>query len=70
MWSDTREDEEYLANELDHHVSLGVRLSEDSGEGPVQLYTQQWMLGLCFFTGVPTYDVVFPWPQVMTKECS
>jgi len=70
LWSDAREDEEYLANELDHHVSLGVRLSEASGEGPVQLYTQQWVLGLCFFTGVPTYDVVFPWPQVMTKERS
>ncbi|KAJ4128092.1 hypothetical protein NW768_008376 [Fusarium equiseti] len=70
LWSDTHGDEEYLANELDHHVSLGVRVSEDSHEAPVWLYTQEWILGLCFFTDVPTYDVVFPWPQVMMKERS
>ncbi|RGP71979.1 hypothetical protein FSPOR_3094 [Fusarium sporotrichioides] len=67
LWSDGYVDEEYLANELDHHVSLGVRLSNDNSQEPLQLYTQQWVLGLCFFTNVPTYDVVFPWPQVLMK---
>ncbi|CEI61402.1 hypothetical protein FVEN_g5885 [Fusarium venenatum] len=70
LWSDSQVDEEYLANELDHHVSLGVRLSDDSSRDPLQLYTQEWVLGLCFFTGVPTYDVVFPWPQVLVKTGS
>ncbi|KAM0351336.1 hypothetical protein ACHAO7_008821 [Fusarium culmorum] len=64
LWSDEDVDEEYLANELDHHVSIGVRLSDDRSQECLQLYTQEWVLGLCFFTGVPTSDVVFPWPQL------
>ncbi|UZP38206.1 hypothetical protein NXS19_006022 [Fusarium pseudograminearum] len=64
LWSDEDVDEEYLANELDHHVSIGVRLSDDRSQESLQLYTQEWVLGLCFFTGVPTSDVVFPWPQL------
>lgn len=64
LWSDEDVDEEYLANELDHHVSIRVRLSDDHSQESLQLYTQGWVLGLCFFTGVPTSDVVFPWPQL------
>ncbi|OBS24252.1 hypothetical protein FPOA_04798 [Fusarium poae] len=67
LWSDSQVDEEYLANELDHHVSLGVRLSDDSDRQPLQLYTQEWVLGLCFFTAVSTYDVVFPWPRALVQ---
>jgi hypothetical protein len=70
LWSDDRVDEEYLANELGHHVSLGVRLSDDKCEEPLQLYTQEWVLGLCFFTSVPAYDAVFPWPHILTKQGS
>ncbi|KAL4731203.1 hypothetical protein ACLX1H_000165 [Fusarium chlamydosporum] len=68
--SDTHLDEEYLPNELDHHVSLGVRLSGDSSHEPMQLYTQEWVLGLCFFTGAAVYHVVFPWPDILIKDSS
>ncbi|CAG2014421.1 unnamed protein product [Fusarium graminearum] len=68
LWSDEDVDEEYLANELDHHVSIGVRLSDDRSQESLQLYTQEWVLGLCFFTGVPTSDVVFPWPQLKMMQ--
>ncbi|KAF4973088.1 hypothetical protein FSARC_519 [Fusarium sarcochroum] len=67
LWSDNHTDEEYLGNDLDHHVSLGVRLSNDDYEGPVQVYTGEWVLGLCFFEGAATYDVVFPWPQALVQ---
>ncbi|RGP76857.1 hypothetical protein FLONG3_4940 [Fusarium longipes] len=68
LWSDDSVDEEYLANELDHHVSLGVRLSDSKYGELLQLYTQEWVLGLCFFQGVPAYDVVFPWPYTLTEK--
>ncbi|KAF5549334.1 hypothetical protein FMEXI_4321 [Fusarium mexicanum] len=64
LWSEDQPDEEYLANDLDHHVSLGVRLSNDNG--PLRLYTKKWVLGLCFFVGAPTYEVIFPWPRPLS----
>ncbi|KAF4996653.1 hypothetical protein FGRMN_4399 [Fusarium graminum] len=68
LWFEDEPDEEYLANELDHHVSLGVRLSDDDGSRPLRLYSKEWVLGLCFFTGAAVYDVVFPWPKVLTEQ--
>ncbi|KAF5972105.1 hypothetical protein FCOIX_9496, partial [Fusarium coicis] len=44
LWSEDQPDEEYLANDLDHHVSLGVRLSYDEHNGPLRLYTKEWVL--------------------------
>ncbi|KAM0351062.1 hypothetical protein ACHAPU_002843 [Fusarium lateritium] len=67
LWSEDEPDEEHLANELDHHVSLGVRLSDDGDSRPLRLYSKEWVLGLCFFTGAATYAVVFPWSRVMTE---
>ncbi|EWZ33551.1 hypothetical protein BFJ63_vAg13190 [Fusarium oxysporum f. sp. narcissi] len=67
LWSEDQPDEEYLANDLDHHVSLGVWLSDDEHNGPLRLYTKEWVLGLCFFVGAPTYEVVFPWPRPLSR---
>ncbi|SCO76363.1 uncharacterized protein FRV6_00575 [Fusarium oxysporum] len=67
LWSEDQPDEEYLANDLDHHVSLGVRLSDDEHNGPLRLYTKEWVLGLCFFVGAPTYEVIFPWPPPLSR---
>ncbi|KAF5251164.1 hypothetical protein FANTH_3708 [Fusarium anthophilum] len=66
LWSEDQPDEEYLANDLDHHVSLGVRL-DDGLNGPLRLYTKEWVLGLCFFVGAPTYEVIFPWPRPLSR---
>ncbi|KAM0470670.1 hypothetical protein ACHAP7_009468 [Fusarium lateritium] len=68
LWCEEEPDEEYLANDLDHHVSLGVRLSDGDHSGPLRLYTKEWVLGLCFFTGAATYGVVFPWPELLTER--
>jgi hypothetical protein len=68
LWCEEEPDEEYLANELDHHVSLGVRLSDDNHPGPLRLYSKEWVLGLCFFTGAATYGVVFPWPRLLNEQ--
>jgi hypothetical protein len=67
LWREQEPDEEYLANDLDHHVSLGVRLSDGGYPGPMRLYSKEWVLGLCFFTGAAPYDVVFPWPKLLTE---
>ncbi|KAH7251113.1 hypothetical protein BKA59DRAFT_471630 [Fusarium tricinctum] len=67
LWREQEQDEEYLANDLDHHVSLGVRLSDGGYPGPMRLYSKEWVLGLCFFTGAAPYDVVFPWPKLLTE---
>ncbi|KAH6962956.1 hypothetical protein DER45DRAFT_640555 [Fusarium avenaceum] len=68
LWCEQEPDEEYLANDLDHHVSLGVRLSDGDYPGPMRLYSKEWVLGLCFFTGAATYDVLFPWPKLLTER--
>ncbi|KAJ4256128.1 hypothetical protein NW762_009204 [Fusarium torreyae] len=67
LWSDQQTDEEYLGNDLDHHVSLGVRLPDGNYKGPVRVYTEEWVLGLCFFGGAATYDVMLPWPQALMR---
>ncbi|KAF4344243.1 hypothetical protein FBEOM_1837 [Fusarium beomiforme] len=67
LWSEDQPDDEYLANDLDHHVSLGVRLLDDEYDKPLRLYTKEWILGLCFFTGAATNEVVFPWPQPLSR---
>ncbi|KAL7756631.1 hypothetical protein ACKLNR_013624 [Fusarium oxysporum f. sp. zingiberi] len=67
LWSEDQPDEEYLANDLDHHVSLGVRISVDEYNGLLRLYTKEWVLGLCFFVGAPTYEVIFPWPPPLSR---
>ncbi|KAF5670106.1 hypothetical protein FHETE_4789 [Fusarium heterosporum] len=63
LWSENEPDEEYLGNE-----SLAVRLSDDDGSRPLRLYSKEWVLGLCFFTGAAAYDVVFPWPKALTEK--
>lgn len=68
LWREQEPDEEYLANDLDHHVSLGVRLSDGDYPGPMRLYSKEWVLGLCFFKGAVTYDVLFPWPKLLTER--
>ncbi|KAM0439350.1 hypothetical protein ACHAQK_006460 [Fusarium lateritium] len=68
LWCEEEPDEEYLANDLDHHVSLGVRFSDGDHSGPLRLYTKGWVLGICFFKGAATYHVVFPWPKLLTEQ--
>ncbi|KAM5344457.1 hypothetical protein ACJ41O_012993 [Fusarium nematophilum] len=63
--------DEYDGNDLDHHVSLGVAHEDPPGGGRKKLprlYAKKWVLGLCFFQGAPTYDVVFPWPRYLTES--
>ncbi|KAF4454389.1 hypothetical protein F53441_3106 [Fusarium austroafricanum] len=67
LWSEGEPDEEYLGNDLNHHVSLGVRLSDEEYDGPLRLYTKEWILGLCFFGGAATSKVVFPWPRPLAQ---
>lgn len=68
LWSETNESDEYYGNDLDHHVSIGVETGDLGHNGPFHLYTKKWVLGICFFEGVPGYDVVFPWPSGLLER--
>ena len=53
-------------NDLDHHVSLEVKLSSLVDRPPddhPQLFIKRWLRGLCFFYDFPTTEVIFPWPS-------
>ncbi|KAI1057387.1 hypothetical protein LB507_011539 [Fusarium sp. FIESC RH6] len=53
-------------NDLDHHVSLEVKLSSLVDRPPddhPQLFIKRWLAGLCFFYDFPMTDVIFPWPS-------
>ncbi|KAI3317944.1 heterokaryon incompatibility protein-domain-containing protein [Xylariaceae sp. AK1471] len=55
-----------LPNDVDRYVSLGVdfRLQR---EGLPFLTTRHWLHGLCFFSGCPTREVIFPWPSTFER---
>ncbi|KAI1159001.1 hypothetical protein F5B18DRAFT_638779 [Nemania serpens] len=56
--------------DIDRHVSLQVQCqharSEAGNKYPI-LYIQRWLLGLCFFSGSPRKDVLFPWPSALRE---
>ncbi|KAJ3543938.1 hypothetical protein NM208_g3309 [Fusarium decemcellulare] len=66
LWSKDHGNDEYYGNDLDHHVSLGVHVAGQ--ETPPRLYAKRWVLGLYFFKGATNYDVIFPWPHVLTNK--
>ncbi|KAI1357829.1 hypothetical protein F5Y08DRAFT_138338 [Xylaria arbuscula] len=54
--------------DIDRHVSLQVRcrhLSMKAGNDIPMLYLRRWLHGLCFFSGCPRMDVLFPWPSAL-----
>ncbi len=54
--------------DIDRHVSLQVQcrnLSIEAGNNIPKLYIRRWLLGLCFFSGCPRMDVLFPWPSAL-----
>ncbi|KAI0399743.1 hypothetical protein F4802DRAFT_539394 [Xylaria palmicola] len=56
--------------DIDRHVSLQVqcqRLPWEAGNEYPILYIQRWLLGLCFFSGSPRKEVLFPWPSTLRE---
>lgn len=56
-------------NDIDHYyVSLIVDMEEPVGGGAVpRLRIRRWLNGMCFFTGCPRDEVVFPWPRTLQE---
>jgi hypothetical protein len=53
--------------DTEKHVSLAVDWrGYTEGQTP-RLFTRTWMNGICFFTGCPTREVLFPWPSCLTE---
>lgn len=68
VWQNNPGSEELDANDLDHHVSLGVDLEIPSARGGVpRLRVRSWLLGMCFFDECPLTKVVFPWPKALKE---
>jgi hypothetical protein len=54
------------ANDINHHVSLEVKLEEPLGSSNIpRLRVYGWLLGICFFDECPRIRVVFPWPRAL-----
>ena len=53
------------ANDINHHVSLGVVVEEPVTDRLPRLRIHSWLLGMCFFDACRRTEVVFPWPQAL-----
>ena len=60
-----KDHEEKDINDLDRHVSMFVDCPDEMSGIP-QLFTKQWVHGMCFWERWRLQDVVFPWPQSLT----
>ncbi|KAK3373174.1 hypothetical protein B0T24DRAFT_657209 [Lasiosphaeria ovina] len=54
--------DEYDLNDVDRHVSFEVGVEDQNSRVP-RLRIRRWLPGMCFFSGVPRKEVVFPWPN-------
>lgn len=54
-------------NDLHRYVSFEVDVAGLTSQLP-QLHIKQWMPGLCFFSGCPRREVLFPWPDSLMSS--
>ncbi|KAJ9129701.1 Heterokaryon incompatibility [Pleurostoma richardsiae] len=65
-WQGDPGSQAHASNDIDRHVSLGVRLDDCSPNCPKRrLWVCRWMFGMCFFDGCARSSVVFPWPRAL-----
>ena len=57
---------QHTPNDVDKHVSIGVDCPDLKRKILLhqlpRLFIKRWATGLCFFTGCPQKDVLFPFP--------